>query len=65
MTDQELEKEIAASMDRLKKWWNSLSKEEQMKEAEKVENSRLWEDWTECDCVASSKVHSSKTKSDH
>ena len=50
MTDEELEKEIAASIDRSNKWWNSLSDEEKKKEAEKSENSRLWEDWTDRDC---------------
>lgn len=50
MTDEELDKEIAVSWKRTKKWWNSLSDEEKKKEAEKAENSRLWEDWTDCDC---------------
>lgn len=65
MTDEELEKEIAASIDRSNKWWNSLSDEEKKKEAEKSENSRLWEDWTDCDCVANPKSRSSKKQYDH
>lgn len=65
MTDEELEKEIAASWKRTKKWWNSLSDEEKQKEAENAEDSRLWEDWTDCDCVANPKSRSSKKQSDH
>ena len=65
MTDEELEKEIAVSGDRVNKWWDSLSDEEKQKEAEKAENSRLWEDWTDCDCVANPKSRSSKKQSDH
>lgn len=65
MTDEELEKEIAAAIDRSTEWWNSLSDEEKKKEAEKAENSRLWEDWTDCDCVANPKSRSSKKQSDH
>lgn len=64
MTEEEIAK-IAASIDRSNKWWNSLSDEEKKKEAEKAENSRLWEDWTDCDCVANSKSRSSQKTSDH
>lgn len=64
MTEEEIAK-IAASIDRSNKLWNSLSDEEKKKEAEKAENSRLWEDWTDCDCVANPKSRSSQKTSDH
>ena len=54
MTDEEKAK-IAASIDKANKWWNSLSDEERKKESEKAEETRLWEDWTDCDPVANSK----------
>lgn len=63
MTDEEKAK-ISAAIDRSNKWWNSLSDEEKKKEAEKSENSRLWEDWTDCDCVASPKSRSSQKTND-
>lgn len=64
MTKEEIAK-ISAAIDRSTEWWNSLSEEEKKKEAEKAENSRLWEDWTDCDCVANPKSRSSQKPSDH
>lgn len=64
MTEEEIAK-ISAAIDRSTEWWNSLSDEEKKKEAEKAENSRLWEDWTDCDCVATPKSRSSQKPSDH
>lgn len=64
MTEEEIAK-ISAAIDRSTEWWNSLSDEEKKKEAEKAENSRLWEDWTDCDCVANPKSRSSQKPSDH
>lgn len=45
------------------KWWNSLSAEEKKKEAEKTEDSRFWEDWTDCDPVANPNPQPSKSRS--
>lgn len=63
MTDKEIAK-IAASIDRSQKWWNSLSDEEKQKEAESAEDTRLWEDWTDCDPVTNAKSRSSQKPSD-
>lgn len=51
MTDQEKNK-IKDSIIKTKKWWDSLSDEEKKKEAEKSDDTRLWEDWSDDDCVA-------------
>ena len=64
MTEEEIAK-ISAAIDRSTEWWNSLSDEEKQKEAEMVEISRIWEDWTDCDCVANPKSRSSQKQSDH
>ena len=55
MTDEEIKKisaEIREAEKRVKKRWNSLSEEEKKKEREKSEQSRLWEDWSDCDPIA-------------
>ena len=57
MTEEEKSK-IAASIDRANNRWKSLSEEEKKKEAEKSEDSRLWEDWTDCDPVTDAKFQS-------
>ena len=62
MTDEEFAK-IEASIDRSQKWWDSLSDEEKKKEAEKSKDTRLWEDWTDCDPVTNAKSRSSKSRS--
>lgn len=64
MTNEEKAK-IAASIDRSRKWWNSLSEEEKEKEAESAKNTRFWEDWTDCDPVTNAKSRSSQKQSDH
>lgn len=64
MTDEEFAK-IEASIDRSQKWWGSLSDEEKQKEAEKSKDTRLWEDWTDCDPVTNAKSRSSQKRSDH
>lgn len=51
MTNEELE-EIKASIERSKKWWNSLSDEERQCQSGTADTTRLWEDWTDCDPVA-------------
>lgn len=60
MTNEEPDKEITATWDRANKRWNSLSDEEK-KEAEKAENSRLWEDWTDVQPI----FGADKKQSDH
>ena len=63
MTDEEFAK-IEASIDSSQKWWDSLSDEEKQKEAEKSKDTRLWEDWTDCDPVTNAKSRSSQKQSD-
>lgn len=54
---------IEEAEEEVNKWWNSLSAEEKKKEAEKPENFRFWEDWTDCDPVANPKPQPSKSRS--
>ena len=51
MDEKELEK-IRASIKRTHEWWNSLTDEEKQREADKSSATRVWEDWTEVECVA-------------
>lgn len=62
MTDEEFAK-IEASIDEVEEWWNNLSDEEKQKEAEKSKDTRLWEDWTDCDPVTNAKSQHSKSRS--
>lgn len=62
MTDEELAK-IEASIDRSQKWWDSLSDEEKQKETESADDTRLWEDWTDCDPIANVQSQPSKSRS--
>ena len=63
MTDEEFAK-IEASIDEVEEWWNNLSDEDRKKEAEKSKDTRLWEDWTDCDPVTNAKPRSSQKQSD-
>lgn len=63
MTEKEMNRnlaEIEEAEEEVTKWWNSLSAEEKKKEAEKSKDSRLWEDWTDCDPVTNAKSRSSE-----
>lgn len=59
MTNEKLKK-IKASMDRAQRKWDSLSEAEKRKEAEGAEDTRLWEDWTDCDPVTNPKSRSTQ-----
>lgn len=64
MTKEEIDKisaEIREAEERIRKRRNSLSEEEKKKEAEKSEESRLWEDWSDCDPVTNAIARSDKT----
>ena len=66
MADEEMDKimaELEKAEEEVDKWWNSLSEEEKKKEEEKSKNSRLWEDWTDCDPVANPNPQPSKSRS--
>lgn len=58
---KKLNKKIAKSMEDADKWYDSLSDEERKKVAEEVENSRLWEDWSDIEV----KPLSDKKSGDH
>ena len=65
MTDEEMDKNVAKieeAEEEVDKWWNSLSAEEKKEEAKKSKDSRLWEDWTDCDPVTNAKSQSSKSR---
>lgn len=51
---------IEEAEEEVNEWWNSLSEEDKKKEAEKSKDTRLWEDWTDCDPVTNSKSRSSE-----
>lgn len=51
---------IEKAEEEVNEWWNSLSEEDKKKEAEKSKDTRLWEDWTDCDPVTNSKSRSSE-----
>mgnify|MGYP006903485310 CR=1 FL=1 len=63
MTDEEMDRNLAKieeAEEEVNEWWNSLSEEDKKKEAEKSKDTRLWEDWTDCDPVTNSKSRSSE-----
>ena len=63
MTDEEMNINLAKieeAEEEVNEWWNSLSEEDKKKEAEKSKDTRLWEDWTDCDPVTNSKSRSSE-----
>ena len=63
MTDEEIKKisaEIEKAEEEVMQWWNSLSEEEKKKEHEKANESRLWEDWSDCDPVANALAQKGK-----
>ena len=65
MTDEEMDKNLAKieeAEEEVDKWWNSLSAEEKKEEAKTSKDSRLWEDWTDCDPVTNAKSQSSKSR---
>lgn len=68
MTDEEIKQNldfIKRSMDRYEKEKASRSPEEEKRLEEMAEETRLWEDWTDCDPVTNAKSRSNEKQSDH
>lgn len=68
MTDEEINQNldfIEKSMDRYEKEKASRSPEEEKRLEEMAEETRLWEDWTDCDPVTIAKSRSNGKQSDH
>ena len=66
MTDEEIKQNldfIKKSMDRYEKEKASRSPEEEKRLDEMAEQTRLWEDWTDCDPVTNAKSQYSKSRS--
>jgi hypothetical protein len=67
--EEEIEREfakVAAALERAEKEWNALSDDEKERRANSPEvlESRLWEDWTDCDPVTNPISHPDKSKTD-
>ena len=56
---------IKESMSEYERKKASRSPEEEKRLDEIAEETRLWEDWTDCDPVPDTKSRSSETQSDH
>lgn len=67
MTDEEINQNldfIKRSMDRYEKEKASRSPEEEKRLEKMAEETRLWEDWTDCDPVTNAKSRSNEKQSD-
>lgn len=63
MTKEEIDKisaELEETWKEVNQWRNSLSDEEKKEEAEKSKDTRLWEDWTDCDPISNAISRSNK-----
>lgn len=68
MTDEEMKQNlehIAKVFEESDKRKASRSPEEEKRLDEMAEQTRLWEDWTDCDPVTNAKSRSSEKQSDH